>query len=526
MLVYSGIIWLSNETETDSALGVIANWLSRKTHSDISIEFLKTSNQKRTSDGMQIFVSRTHTTAPFMECVKLTHGDKDVRGRQWTTEIGLRREDINSEIECSILLKADDISTRVEGKIQPTVPYLLHDFIKNCSPSAKTVGLSTFSLDDLSETEAFAYSINLPDRRHPFVLVSPTSTNEYLVNIETLKFFLEGTAEVIIIPIGANTFKMGEIMGSQNIAWGGAVNIIFPEVSLHGTRFCPTKRLTPDVLNGIEPINDNREREILSIVTHRTNLPNSWRHISLERVIEQIQKDERKRLREQATETGKTAEYAEFLENYVSEIEQKLSAAETQANEYETLSLELDDDNRQLRYEIDGLKLSLSHIPTESVEIPGYIENLLDSVSKYMTPQESLTIISTLFADRVVILDSAWKSAHDSVNFREKKQAFKLLWKLSTDYWLALANGKGDVEARKVFGKNEYASNEGDTAGSNKRSQEARTFEYKGQYIEMMKHLKYGIKDSAAETIRIHFEWDSDDKKIVIGYCGPHLPHK
>ena len=101
-----------------------------------------------------------------------------------------------------------------------------------------------------------------------------------------------------------------------------------------------------------------------------------------------------------------------------------------------------------------------------------------------------------------------------------------MLWKLSTDYWEALANGKSDAKARNIFGRNGYASNEGEKAGKNKRAKLARTFEYKGNDIEMMKHLKYGVKNSPSETIRIHFEWDSEDKKIVIGYCGPHLPHK
>ena len=163
---------------------------------------------------------------------------------------------------------------------------------------------------------------------------------------------------------------------------------------------------------------------------------------------------------------------------------------------------------------------------SKSVDIPDYIGRLLDTTSKYMTPKESLMVVSNLFSDRLVVLDSAFKSADDSDEFKEKKQAFQLLWKLSNDYWVALADGKGDVEARQVFGKNEYASNEGETAGSNKRAKSARTFEYKGKSIEMMKHVKHGVKDSASETIRIHFEWDADDKKIVIGYCGPHLPHK
>jgi len=39
----------------------------------------------------------------------------------------------------------------------------------------------------------------------------------------------------------------------------------------------------------------------------------------------------------------------------------------------------------------------------------------------------------------------------------------------------------------------------------------------------MMKHLKIGVKDSPVETIRVHFEWFPEQKKIVIGHCGPHL---
>lgn len=527
MLVYSGTIWLSNEAEVDSVLGVIANWLSRKTHSEISLDFLKASNQKRTTEGMQILISRAQSTNPFLECVRLTHGDKVVRGRQWITEIGIKRENTSSEIECSVLLKTDEISTRVEGKIQPTVPFVVHDLIRQCSPSTRTFGLSITSLDNYSETEAFGYSINHPDRYHPFVLVSPTPAGEYLVNIDTLRFFLEGIAEIVVIPVGADTFRMEDVLGNQYIAYGGAVNIIFPEVNLHGNRFSPTKRLNPDVINSIEQIGDNREREILSIITHRTNLPNTWRHISFEKVNEQIHRDERKRLREQAKETGETAEYVTLLESENADLEKQVAVAESIASENQILFLQVDDENRQLRYQIENLELSLSHVnQTTTVEIPDYLQNILDSISKHMTPKESLSLVSNLFAERIIILDTAWKSSNDSDEFRERKKVFELLWKLSTDYWTILADGKGDSEARKVFGKNEYASNEGEIAGSNKRARLSRTFEYKGENIEMMKHLKHGVKDSASETIRIHFEWDADDKKIVIGYCGPHLPHK
>lgn len=40
--------------------------------------------------------------------------------------------------------------------------------------------------------------------------------------------------------------------------------------------------------------------------------------------------------------------------------------------------------------------------------------------------------------------------------------------------------------------------------------------------VEMFSHLKVGVKDTGAETIRVHFDWDANRKKIVIGYCGEH----
>jgi hypothetical protein len=50
-----------------------------------------------------------------------------------------------------------------------------------------------------------------------------------------------------------------------------------------------------------------------------------------------------------------------------------------------------------------------------------------------------------------------------------------------------------------------------------------RTFNHRGRAILMARHLKHGVKESPAETLRIHFEWLADDKKITIGHCGKHL---
>jgi hypothetical protein len=140
MLVYSGTVWL--ECNLDNVLESVASWLTHK-NITISADFLKSNNQKKSSEGLRVVVFRSNSNSPFLECIRLTHGDKEVSGRQWITEIGIRQESPNSEIECSILLKTEEISTRVEGKIRPTVPLVIHELLKNCSPTAKTVHLAT-----------------------------------------------------------------------------------------------------------------------------------------------------------------------------------------------------------------------------------------------------------------------------------------------------------------------------------------------------------------------------------------------
>jgi hypothetical protein len=350
-------------------------------------------------------------------------------------ETGVRHERADSEIECSVLLRTDEISTRVETKIQPTVPFIVHEIIKHCSPSAGTPGRSVILLDNESEVEAFGYEIGYSERRHPYVLVSPTPDNEYLVDVEKLRFLLEGLAGVIQIPIGADTFLIERMLGKQYAAWRGAANLIFPQVQAFGRRFAPTKRLLPDEIENIIDEGASPEIEILSIITHRTNLPNSWRHISPEIVSDIIRRRELARLQKEASETGESAEYIDLLEEdnrdkdqKLDEYQQQISQLQDEVSGLNAAVSQTDDENRQLRFEIDGLKLSLSYagVSGAGVEGDGISESvsdvLLNIACESFTPKESLLVITKLFPDRVEVLESAWKSAEDSEIFKEKKR--------------------------------------------------------------------------------------------------------
>ncbi len=183
------------------------------------------------------------------------------------------------------------------------------------------------------------------------------------------------------------------------------------------------------------------------------------------------------------------------------------------------------DEIRKKNFEIEQLHKCLSGRP-------GIVESSLDAEAKDAlisilstnfepTPRQSLLVIASLFPERISVVDNVFQKASQSDNFNLKREFLSLLLLFATEYWQALHDGKSDFEAKKCLGK-KYAPNEG--VSTNKpKTQETRTFIYKGEPIKMMRHLKIGNKPSIAETIRVHFEWVNDEQKLVIGYVGPHL---
>jgi len=107
------------------------------------------------------------------------------------------------------------------------------------------------------------------------------------------------------------------------------------------------------------------------------------------------------------------------------------------------------------------------------------------------------------------------------ISFRHGYKLAEALIKLATSYYEALCDGKGDAEGAALFG-DDFAAKESGPTMKNKRARAERTFIHEGQELVMWRHLRLGVKESVAETIRVHFEWISDQRRIVIGWCGEH----
>lgn len=532
MLVYGSSFTFEPKGGPQDIINCIARWAgTRANRSSVDPAILARGiRELRLKDG-SILTSRVtlddeqQLVYPYLFCAQLSHGDDRVSGRRWMTEIGLRQDLADAPITGTFLLKTDEVSARVTAPIQVTRPKLIEQLTQQCNPSGNTPGMRVKRLDEESAA-AFLVEVERDERRCPVVVISSARDGVYAVLPERIRSLLVGIADIVEVPVDVDTFKVEEILGRRYGAWGGAVNIIFPaRRGLRGT-FCETVLYRPSEIVDLLQDGKNIESEILAAVTHRTNLPYSWKHISLEVVSQAILRGQLARSIQRAKKNDDSAEYVALLE----EADKELHAKDEQVLGLRLNIEELDGQVSRLQADIEGLKHALSgqrsSIEPSSDEL-GVLAPLREAVTAILTEdpplENSLQLINMLFSDRVIVLDSAQDSAQesDAANFRYGKKAFELLWKLANGYWQALADGKGDQHAKTVFGHNAYAQNEGQALSN--EGKHRRTFNYRGRDFLMEKHLKIGVKDSSTETLRIHFEWLADEKRLLVGYCGKHL---
>jgi len=521
MLIYCAHPRFSSTPGLDTLAGVVAAWINKKARGTLKGADLISTSSSRLPDDSTVATWALVDAWPKAIAIRYSHADRAVAGRQWVTEIGFRQSDASSDIDCSLLLKTDEISARVWAPVSPTRPLLVLDLLAAGNPTRTTPGQRTFTLS-VRDAEAFDYIVKDRDRRHPLVVVSPTADGRSLVDAAVLQAQLAAIADVVLITPGSDTRALARVLGDDVTPFDGGISIVYP---LRPPRILSAWRLTPQRLAEVRSAGGTPENEVLSLILHRVNLPNSWEHIAPEIVREAALDREVRRRREEAAASGPTKEYLDFLEEQYNAKAKEVDSLKDHVRKLEEEAVEQNDEERRLVFQIESLRSDLDRVKVRAkagAQDSSLRELVCAAIDRRAKVSDALNLIKQLFPDRIVVLPSAESAAEKSAGFRYTEKSFDLLWRLATTYWESIAGGKGDAEARQIFGA-AFAASESEPVERNRKARSLRTFDYCGRVIEMMTHLKIGIKDSAAETLRIHFEWIAEEKKIVIGHCGPHL---
>lgn len=256
---------------------------------------------------------------------------------------------------------------------------------------------------------------------------------------------------------------------------------------------------------------------------------------SLERRAERALQQEAQALELAQTVEGEVRDALDLKEQ---ELQLALADNEALLDQLEQSGTELE----ELQYQVDyllqsraaeataDLNLSSSTGPASDPHWQELSTRLLRSLRtlagrERLSPRRCLQLVSEeICPGHLLVLESAWASAEQARGFEHGDQLFELLWLLATGFRdLKLEGAPDRLAGQRVFGSSCYAPRESQTTEHHPQARSERTFSYSGKSVEMWQHLKIGTKDSVNRTLRLHFCWDDDLTKVVIGHCGRHL---
>ena len=535
MLVYANHLRIHGADAEGAVFKAVGGWLKEQLGFGLHPDQLKQDgeyNGHRGEHRSRLRIHGCYDGEPALCAWVLKHTDEDVHGRQWIVELGVKK--LTGTLEVSCVVKTDERSTLVSSPVSASQPRVIQYVCKNVL-SAKDADfvdalagefLRTIG-QDRDSYRAFLAEIERRDRDGAIVLVSATRAGEYLVNPTRLQRTLVGLAHVVRVLPGSNSYEMVEILGQPWSAWSGAVNVLaIPSPS--GVR---SWYFLHDAIRawGEEP---QRISQILAWVTASTNIPRLRMHVrpdgvtqlSMRRRIEKVRATSAQMTAAQLRqELDEAAKRAVDQEGFFNEIVEENAGLEADLSRYKEDLEETQDKLRKESFQLTSLRDRSPSVGDGSGAAVDPEALLEAALKEELSPIDCLELIEQVYVNRCTVLDSGRSSARKMTRFIRGRELLDLLKQLVTTYRDELVDG-GDTKARLVFGKNEYAAKESETVMKNKVMRRSRTFDYDGTQVEMFSHLKIGVEDDPTRTIRVHFHWDGDCKKIVIGYCGKHLP--
>ena len=209
--------------------------------------------------------------------------------------------------------------------------------------------------------------------------------------------------------------------------------------------------------------------------------------------------DENQTLR---SENRTLANDVQFLRADKSDIERNIQALQSRLTAREN-----DAETWRLAYEEE------SRIPRMTVkDVPMHIENVSDAV-RYA---------EDMYPDRLLLKTNSKSQVRDNP-FEKPEDVWEALKWLATSYCDARAGVSSipdfDLSVREACGW-QYKSDQHETTRNKYR--EWYTTKTNNKTYWLLEHIGTGASKDARHTIRIAFDWDREEKVVVVGYIGQH----
>ena len=416
---------------------------------------------------------------------------------------------------------------------------LMHDLAEGL-PNARVIDgilsneATVISFDDSGHwiTEYLSQS-----RPFPSVIIGMNEQgNRSILDPDTVASFLTGLAEVRYVESPATMEVICNHAGIRNYARD---SILLLGIDEKTPRLSLNKEHLRTIFDrtGRKPAYELFQRLALRTVARYPVDSNEWNQ-SAQQVANSGDLDT-----EAITSLQKVIEY---LESELDDAQQDVSILEQKLNESQNLlhaTNEIRDKYKkglkqankkikQFEHEFRLVKQVFEENGIESFEqFTQLFEDNQDAVQdeeyKPSDVEDVLKRVRDEFSQSIIVLESAMKSAEEHAKFRFPYRVWEVFKTLNDLHDRAVQmnrqrNQRVNLESlfQGVSGLS-FAMRESNA--TMERHGDARKFWHKGRMIEMQPHLKIGSGNDDS-TLRIHFIFDREDERFLIGHCGQHLP--
>jgi hypothetical protein len=435
--------------------------------------------------------------------------------RYWHTHVGLRDtgEDLIISVRVGYSWNHEDLSIEAEPP-SPSVP----NFVKILVAKFKAYsGRKEFRLIEtplpLGEKghgqliNDFVFS---PERRYPLIVFNGDS-EEHKLEANRLASQLTGKAQVVIV---ANNPTIGDELKQAfpydyHIAYK-TMRVFFP---MHTGQRSSVRHRWYDIATTDY---EDQRAGIVSGLLRNHNLFEKDAIESIADVYRLISKTKLSKLSQSTTEAS-PEETQKFYLEYITETENKLKEAKLEAEEY----AQIVDEHAATIQNLEWTCQSLAK-KTEKTHLLSIDRNIL-SVLPSSLP-EVVNLASKLYADRMIFADEAFESAEESSSCELVADAWAILFHLSTTLYDLVFKTQNPGDIGRTFQDRtgfEYARTEGKQTKNSRELCNLRKIQHNGKDYEIWPHIKKGNEGN--KMIRIHFDFDTDTEKILIGFVGLHM---
>lgn len=518
----------SNDETFDRIIGTIYSWLTSKEKDRMlrgGAEFFlnggKWENCYRSSANISTWRDLDQDEEP-MWTLEYTHRDRDAGAKRfWHTFVGLRQESesIIVSVRIAYSWNNEDLSAEREEP-STSVPFFVRRLLEDYTAfsSEKPFRLLTKPLE-LKEQGAGVLTQQLvfsEQRRYP-VIVFNGDTEAHQREAKRLATQLAGKAQVVVIAsnpeIGADLksrFSRGWAIGYQRM------RVFFP-ISRVNTR--PERHRFFDVT---EPGYQEQREGIIHGLLRNHSLRERNEIETVSDLRRERSRATLKKLKEFDGEKGSTEEI-DFLKELGKEqqtlikgLEDKLADAQNDASFFAQQHDELEAELGKLKWQTDHKpkdSLSTFDPATDLATLPQNLEEVVDLASKSLGSQLS-------------IADCARKAARESSECLLVHEAWEILFHLSTTLFdlKFRTDEPGDIAKRfQEISGFEYCKTEGGKTKKDSTLSKLRIIKHEGSKYEIWPHIKKGNK--SPKMIRVHFAFDEENERVIVGYVGLHMPN-